>query len=79
MENDNITRFSPRVATPSTPTLEPTTSEVSKKDCIIGSFQAAQEPPVHCQYPELQAVAIWDVLPDEVANCFEFGLVVSVW
>jgi len=32
----------------------------------------------HKDKPELVAEAVWEVLPDEIGNCFDFGVVVGV-
>ena len=33
----------------------------------------------HKDKPELVAEAVWEVFPDEIGNCFDFGVVVSAW
>lgn len=49
----------------------------TKVERIEQSFAPA--PLKHKDKPELVAEAVWEVFPDEIGNCFDFGVVVSVW
>ena len=48
----------------------------TKQERIEASFSAST--PIHHEKPELVAEAVWEVLPDELACCFDFGVVVGV-
>ena len=48
----------------------------TKQERIEASFSAST--PTHHEKPELVAEAVWEVLPDELACCFDFGVVVGV-
>ena len=49
----------------------------TKVERIEQSFAPA--PLKHKDKPELVAEAVWEVFPDEIGNCFDFGVVVSAW
>ena len=49
----------------------------TKVERIEQSFAPA--PLKHKDKLELVAEAVWEVFPDEIGNCFDFGVVVSVW
>ena len=46
----------------------------SKMDRIEKSFSNAT--PVHKEKPELVAECVWEILPDEDACCFDYGMIV---
>ena len=46
----------------------------SKTDRIEKSFSNAT--PVHKEKPELVAECVWEILPDEDACCFDYGMIV---
>ena len=46
----------------------------SKPDRIEKSFSNAT--PVHKEKPKLVAECVWEILPDEDACCFDFGMIV---
>lgn len=48
----------------------------TKQERIEASFSTAV--PTHREKPELVAEAVWEVFPDELACCFDFGVVVVV-
>ena len=48
---------------------------LSKVDRIEQSFRHST--PVHYEKPELVAECVWEVFPDELNCCFDFGLVVG--
>ena len=50
--------------------------EVEKTNKIEQSFHHTT--PVHPDKPELVAECVWEVLPDELCCCFDFGLVVCL-
>ena len=49
----------------------------TKVERIEQSFAPA--PLKHKDKLELVAEAVWEVFPDEIGNCFDFGVVVSAW
>ena len=49
----------------------------TKVERIEQSFAPA--PLKHKDKPELVAEAVGEVFPDEIGNCFDFGVVVSAW
>lgn len=54
---------------------EAKSSTLSKVDRIEQSFRHST--PVHRDKPDLVAECVWEVLPDELNCCFDFGLVVG--
>ena len=46
----------------------------SKTDRIKKSFSSAT--PVHKEKPDLVAECVWEILPDEDACCFDYGMIV---
>ena len=46
----------------------------SKTDRIEKSFSNAT--PAHKEKPELVAECVWEILPDEDACCFDYGMIV---
>ena len=46
----------------------------TKQERIEASFSATV--PTHREKPELVAEAVWEVLPDAIGCCFDFGVVV---